>query len=294
MYDALRSRASASRQARLLAPFLVLLSLLLMACGAQKPVESSKPKVLVTLQPLAWILEELGGSSIQVEVLLPPSANPHSFEPGMAQALMVNRAALCVKVGHPDLAWESTWMSSVASTNKSLRMVNASTGIHLLDEDPHLWTSPQNVLLMGGTISAALQDLLPSEKPVLEKRLEEFKRKVSELHQNSAKDLAPFVDRSFLVFHPSWGYFARDHQLHQIAIEHEGKEPDAASLRAVIANAREQRVKVIFTEPRFPEASAEVIAHDIGARVQSIDALARDWPTMIRAMTTALTAAFSE
>ena len=36
--------------------------------------------------------------------------------------------------------------------------------------------------------------------------------------------LAQSAGKPFLVFHPSWGYFAQDYGLRQIAIEAEGKE----------------------------------------------------------------------
>src|SRR6185503_7280939 len=61
----------------------------------------------------------------------------------------------------------------------------------------------------------------------------------------------PGAGRAFLVYHPSWGYFARQYGLEQIAIEAEGKEPGAARMIQLIDRARRERVRVVFIEGGF-------------------------------------------
>ena len=94
--------------------------------------------------------------------------------------------------------------------------------------------------------------------------------------------LSGVTDRTFMVYHPAFGYFARDYNLVMIPVEEEGKEPTAAGLAHLIGQAREQGIKVVFAEPQFNPQSAEVIAGAIGGRVVFIDALARDYVQNMR------------
>lgn len=90
------------------------------------------------------------------------------------------------------------------------------------------------------------------------------------------------TDRTFLVFHPSWGYSAKAYGLKQAAIEIEGKEPSPKDMERVIAMGRETGAKVVFVQPQFSEKSASVIAKQIGATVVRLDPLAEDWSGNLR------------
>jgi zinc transport system substrate-binding protein len=86
----------------------------------------------------------------------------------------------------------------------------------------------------------------------------------------------------FMVFHPSWGYFAQAYGLKQIPIEIEGKEPKPAQLRELIERARQDGIQFIFVQPQFSAKSARVIAGEIGAQVVIADPLAEDWTANLR------------
>ncbi|MCD4816700.1 MAG: zinc ABC transporter substrate-binding protein, partial [Methanosarcinales archaeon] len=86
----------------------------------------------------------------------------------------------------------------------------------------------------------------------------------------------------FMVFHPSWGYFARDYNLTMIAVEVEGKEPSASDLEHLIETAKMNNIRVIFVQPQFSTKSAEVIAKEIGGNVVPVDPLAKDYITNLR------------
>jgi zinc transport system substrate-binding protein len=81
----------------------------------------------------------------------------------------------------------------------------------------------------------------------------------------------------FMVFHPAWGYFARDFGLEQIAVEVGGQEPSAQELAHLITEAKEEGIQVIFAQPEFSARSAETIASEIGGKVLLISPLAPDW-----------------
>ncbi len=80
-----------------------------------------------------------------------------------------------------------------------------------------------------------------------------------------------------MIFHPSWGYFAKDYNLTQIAIEVEGKEPTLQSLAHTIEEAKEKNIKVIFISPGFSSKAAEIITKEIGGKTEVLDPLAENY-----------------
>ncbi|MCK5203289.1 MAG: zinc ABC transporter substrate-binding protein, partial [Desulfobacterales bacterium] len=86
----------------------------------------------------------------------------------------------------------------------------------------------------------------------------------------------------FMVFHPSWGYFARTYGLKQVAVEIEGKDPKPAQLKELIEHAAESHIKIIFVQPQFSAKSAKLVAKEIGGQVAVADPLAADWSGNLR------------
>ncbi len=80
-----------------------------------------------------------------------------------------------------------------------------------------------------------------------------------------------------MVFHPSWGYFAKDYDLEQVAVEIEGKEPKPNQMGKLIQQAKAQNIHVIFTQPQFSTKSAKLLASEISGEVVLIDPLAENW-----------------
>ena len=143
--------------------------------------------------------------------------------------------------------------------------------------DPHIWLDPILVKTQADNIAKALIEKFPQNAKLYEENLAKFKASLDELDgfiKNALKDVKT---REFIVYHPSWGYFAKRYDLEQIAIEVEGKEPKPAELKELIEEAKEHGVKVIFVAPQFPTKAANLIAKETGAKVVTIDQLPENW-----------------
>jgi len=145
--------------------------------------------------------------------------------------------------------------------------------------DPHIWLSPRLAKVMAVNICNGLSAVDPDNKAEYEANLQRFLRELDDLDQSIGAELAslPREKRAFMVFHPSWGYFAHDYGLRQVPIEAEGKEPSPGDLARIITMGKEQHIPVVFVQPQFSERSAKVIASEMGARVVPLDPLAADW-----------------
>jgi zinc transport system substrate-binding protein len=157
--------------------------------------------------------------------------------------------------------------------------------------DPHIWLSPARVKIQAEAIAAALQAADPAHRSAYQANSQEFYTALEALDEELKTAFAGRQGRRFMVFHPSWGYFAHDYGLQQVSIQIEGKDPKPAQLQKLIEHARQNRIKVVFVQPQFSAKSAEMIAREIDGRVVVADPMARDWFANIRAVARAFQAA---
>ena len=144
--------------------------------------------------------------------------------------------------------------------------------------DPHVWTDPKNVLTIAENIYASLSKADPENASYYKKNLETFIAQVKQTDETIQKILTETPEHAaFMVFHPAWGYFAKAYKLEQLPVEVEGKAPKPQELMHLIEEARDNRVKAIFTQPEFSDATAKLISEELGIKVIKVSPLAPDW-----------------
>ena len=265
----------------------IILSIL--SCAPIVQNRGDKTGVMVTVLPQVEFVSAVGGDRVDVTAMVPPGANPHTYEVTPAQMAKLSTAKMYFKVGSP-IEFELTWLDKLTAQNKDMMVVDCNKGIELMqsrdpDElgiDPHTWTSPQNVKIMVTNICVGLVQLDPVNKNYYEGNRDIYLQKLDALDADIRSALEGADNRTFIVYHPAWGYFAREYGLQQIGIEKEGKEPQAAYMARLITEARDKNIRVIFVSPQFDTRSAEAIAREIGGRVVSIDPEGRDYLNNMR------------
>ena len=149
---------------------------------------------------------------------------------------------------------------------------------HAGNKDPHVWTSPTRVKLIAKNVYNALVKMDSRNKEYYKKNYIKFLNEIS-YTDNKIREI--FLDlplaSNFMVFHPSWGYFAKDYSLTQLVIEIEGKEPKPKTLKRIIDEAREKNVKAIFAQKEFSDKSAKTIAGQLNIQVIKETPLASNW-----------------
>lgn len=254
-----------------------------LSCGQEEA--SDKIGVVVTLQPQAEFVENVGGELVKVTVMVPPGASPHTYEPTPGQMTEAARARMYAKVGS-GVEFELVYMDKIVAVNKNMLVVDCSRGVQLIEMseenehgamDPHIWVSPRNARIMVQNICEGLTQVDPENRAYYEMNRDTYLNKLDEIDEEISDELTDVQNRAFIVFHPSWGYFASDYNLEQIAIEVDGKEPSAQDIARVIEEAEKRNIKVVFASPQFNPQSAEVIAREIDGRVILIDNLDRDY-----------------
>ena len=148
--------------------------------------------------------------------------------------------------------------------------------------DPHIWLSPPLVKIQAQTIMNALQGIDPSHRALYEINFQRFVSQINKLDTELKTILAGKQGLQFMVFHPSWGYFAQAYGLKQVPVQIDGKDPKPAQLKELIEHAREKSIKVIFVQPQFSAKSAELVAKEINGEVAFVDPLAENWSANLR------------
>ena len=275
------------------------MALVVTGCTAEPAASPADGRLVVTVSvvPQQYFVERIGGEHVAVTVMVGPGDNPTTYEPKPAQLKALSRSAAYFSVGVP---FEHVWLDRIAGANPDMRIVDTIVGIerHAMDThnhpegeeetetvgapDPHVWVSPELVKIQARTIYGALAELDPDHAATYRTNLDAFVDDIDGLITEIRGTLASVEKGKFMVFHPSWGYFAEDFGMEQIAIEIGGQEPSAQEMAGLIEEARAEGIRVIFAQPEFSTADAETIAEEIGGEVLPISPLAYDWLENLR------------
>jgi zinc transport system substrate-binding protein len=261
------------------------------------PTLCAAQSVFVSIPPQAFLVDRLAGDLVQIEVLLPPAASPATYEPTPKQMAALGRSQLYLQIGAP---FEKAVLEKVADLMPDLPIVDCREGVRLESIesgdhhhgggplDPHIWLDPHRMKVIAGTTAKALKKLLPAQEPGIEKRLAGLTRDIDESDRCIKEILAPYAGRTFLVFHPAYGYFARRYNLVQKPVEVEGKSPSARRLVAIVGELQSQEIRALFVQPQFSRSSAERIAEALDCDLVVLDPLAQDYLENLEYMATAI------
>jgi len=262
---------------------------------------SAQTKSVVSIVPEQTFAKKIGGDEIEVAPMVMPGDSPHTYEPKPSQMRQIADADLYFAIG---VEFENVWLPKFKDLNPHLALIDVTKGIEkipmaaedhtevhheehnndhghhqaLNSLDPHVWTAPSNVRIISRNIADALIKIDPSHEAAYRQGLKKWLEEVNATDQKIRQILSDVPKGTkFMVFHPSWGYFAKEYGLVQLPVEIEGKAPKPKALIKLIKEARRQKVRAIFTQPEFSDTSAQIIAKELGIPVIKVSPMAPDW-----------------
>ena len=253
---------------------------------------SAKMQVCVSILPQAFFVQKIAGDLVDIEVLVKPGSSPATYAPKPSQLKLISDSSLYFTIG---VDFEQNWLHRFSSINDEMKLIDTTKGIekismkndnheeeeheghHHKGLDPHVWLDPILVTSQVNIITDALVKEDPKNSKIYFQNRENFIKELNAVDAEIKKILSNTKDREFIVFHPSFGYFAKRYGLEQITIEKEGKEPSVKHIKKVIDFAKEHQIKRVFVAPQFSQKSAKQIAKLIDGTVTSINPLARKW-----------------
>jgi zinc transport system substrate-binding protein len=258
-------------------------------------------KVVVSLPPQVWLVESIGGPLVSTVALVGPGDSEETYSPTDAQVSAALRAKVFFRIG---ASFEQAPWFRALSSSRALEIVDLRHGVDFLrlrDDvdaeppalDPHIWLSPRRLGVQARTVAAELIRLDPEHRERYEQGLVDVTRELELLDRELGVSLLPYRGRSFFVFHPTWGYFAHDYGLRQVAIEQEGNPPTDRELTRLQELARAAGIRTLFVQPQIAGRSAEAVAAAVGATVVRLDPLAADVPGNLRLVARRLAESFA-
>lgn len=263
---------------------------------------ASKSELTVNILPQKYFVEKIVKDKFNINVMVKPGVSPHNFEPKPSQmkSLVVSKAFFLIGDSS-----EKAWLEKFKQNAKNTLFVDTTVGIEKMEMiahdheenethghhgdheheeahehsglDPHIWLEPTLVKIQAKNIYEAMLKIDSTNSDFYKTNYEEFLKELDSLDQDIKTLLSPHKDKAFMVFHPSWGYFAKRYEIEQISIEIQGKEPKPNELVKLIEEAKKHDIKIIFVSPQFSQKSAQAISKNIGANVVAIDPLSDDW-----------------
>jgi zinc transport system substrate-binding protein len=120
--------------------WLTAIVLIVVSCGPKSSSGGGGRTVTVTIPPFAWFVEQIGGDDFRVNVLLPPGADHHIWEPLPAQISSLARSEALIINGQ--LGFEHAWIDRFMEVNPDMKVLDLSWNIRLIRPDDIKGSSP--------------------------------------------------------------------------------------------------------------------------------------------------------
>lgn len=238
-------------------------TLLLGACGNTEGDNASESTdgqltVFASTFALKSLAEEIGGDRINVEMVIPPGADPHTYEPTSKQMTQIAEADLFLTIGHDLEPYVESIEKSLEGQNvafvktaENVKLLDAADTVHVHDEeghteddhaheeeehsedehaheegdghshgqyDPHVWLDPMNAVSMAEAVEAAFSEEAPDYKDEFAERLSTFKDEANALDAELKAAVENGSKSELLVTHAAYGYLAERYGFDQLPI----------------------------------------------------------------------------
>ena len=269
---------------RALSPLLLLVA----GLGAGPGEAASRIPVVATTTDLKALVEAVGGDLVDVDALARGSQNPHDLEVRPSLMVKVRRADLLVMNGLELDQWAEVVVQGAGNPRVgpgAPGRVDASAGLLVLEVpqakvdrsmgdvhpvgNPHYSIDPGMAAGVTANIVEGLARVAPQSRSVFERNRQAFLARVDQALARWTAEMAPFKGAKVVVDHNMWIYFLTRFGLVQAGSieERPGIPPTPSHLTRLIAQMRDQKVRVILSLPWSDQKLAERVAQEAGAKV---------------------------
>ncbi len=247
----------------------------------QAPQASSTLQVVATVSPITSIVENIGGSRINLQGVVPEGVNSHTFEPAPSVAATLAEADLIFLNGlfleEPTLEMAQANIDSDAAIvslgEQTITREQWQFDFSFPEEaghpNPHLWPDPILSLRYAEIVRDTLVERDPGNADYYNANYDQFASRIAALDAaiKTAVPTIPPENRKLLTYHDSWAYFARRYGLTVIGAVQPSdfSEPSAREVAELIQQINGEGIPAVFGSEVFPSDVMETIAAESGA-----------------------------
>jgi zinc transport system substrate-binding protein len=253
-----------------------------------KDFDDGKIVAISSFFPLYEFTKQVGGSRVDVSLLVPVGVEPHDWEPSIKDIQKLQQADIIVING---VGFEN-WVNDIDSVNSNVIIVDTSNGISIIESepelieeaddhnhddsrgDPHIWLNPVLAQKQVENIADALSNLDPANSQYYKQNADSYIAKLDALDKKITNELSS-CKKDFIAFHNAFSYFDNQYGLNQrtIVSNEPHEEPTSKSLENIITLAKSLNINIIFTEEAVDKRTSQVIANEIGGKVLTLSPL---------------------
>lgn len=262
------------------------LALSMVACSAQEEASEATEATAETLQvavsivPQETFVKAVAGDLVDVVTMIPAGASASNYAPTVAEMAAFEDSAVYFSIGVP--TEEVNIMPNVGDV-PVVSMVEKVEAVYdqvTFDDgsrDPHMWLSPKRVIVMVNAICEELSALDPDNATTYEENATAYCQELTALDNTITETLADVENRTFIVYHPAFGYLADDYGLIMYSLEQNGKEAVAEHMEELVDFAKENKITVIFYQAEIDSSQSQTFADEIGGQTTMLAPLSPDY-----------------
>ena len=230
-------------------------------------VDNNNPLVVVSGYVPYTLTKQLAGDSVNLLMLLPPGAEPHSFEPTPGALVSLKHANAFIYTSQELEPWVTDLMKGVGQATTTLEL--AST-LPAAVQDPHIWMNIANAKQLAAAIEKILVQINPGQQLLYTENLNKFNQEMDTLDKAFKEGLSNCQSREVVhVGHLAFKNLMDAYGLTLTALSgtcHEG-EHSAKKLAHLIEQIKGKQLPAIFTEETLSSRLANTVAKETGTQI---------------------------
>lgn len=283
--------------------FLILvMSILLFGCQDRAIVQQSKSKLTIytSVYPIQFIVEKIGGKTINALTVFPPGVDAHSYEPTSKTLTTLAKSDAFIYMGAGMEGFSESIADALESEDVNLFELGNHEELfgdtndhdHEHDEeasnhhhddghnhgehDPHIWIDPLRMIEMAHIITNYLSDINPTNKDLYHDNLQLLKEDLTILDEDFQETLQNKTEKKILVSHAAYGYWEERYGIEQIPINglSSTSEPSQRDLVQIIEQAKKSNLNYVIFEQNATSKVSSIIQEYIDADALTIHNLA--------------------
>lgn len=261
-------------------------------CDKTTGKDSDGVKIVTTIFPAYDFAKQIGKENVNVELLLSPGTETHSYEPSPQDIIKISECDIFIYVGGENDSWVDEILDTAdLSKVKIIRLMDCVETVeeeyvegmekdHNHDEgekedksdwDEHVWTSPVNAIKICKQIKNVLSEVDNGNNGVYEANCSEYEEKLEEL-DNAFKEVVENGKRKTLIFGDRFPvrYFTEEYDLDYYAAFpgcSADTEASASTVAFLISKIKDEKIPVVLQIELSNGNIAKTISEETGAKI---------------------------
>lgn len=242
--------------------------------------DANKPQIAATIFPIYDITRNIAGDLVDVELVLPPGASPHTFEPTPSSIRDLEGSTVIYAVGHGLDDWSDTIVASVHS-EKIIVDQNIPLRAPSVEEDeeggdgydPHYWLTIPNAIIIAENITDDLASRYPENADGFRANLDAYLEELNGMQTQMQTKLSAVGNKNLITLHDAWYYFADAYGLNIVGTFEPtaGREPTPQYLADLTEGLKSAGSTTLFSEPQLSVASIQSFVKDNNLTIETLD-----------------------